>query len=181
MSVSLPLDIIKPIFQFQSIEDICSGIQVCKSWGNKLESEEVWQPHFHAKGLPMVKGINTKLNVVYGNLFRRTISGEMFKEWYGEVRNIPLMKKEKYECFVDKNDPFISKEDPQQKIHETFWIVIDPSHVYRPYHEGLYNKLCESTNPKDYPEKSKDEQEMKIPFTLENRYLLIKYLHPDRK
>ncbi len=171
------------IFQDEdlSLKDVCSGLQVCTSWNGYLDDKWIWKPLFDKAGLPMVKEIDTKFNVVFGNLFSRSLDYELFKKCYGEVRDISLMSKNAYDKLISKNDPFIPSEEPQKKICETSWLVIDPSHVYRPYDETLFNKLDESTNPEDKPEVSANGKEMKIPFTLRNRKLVIEHTYPNIK
>ncbi len=129
----------------------------------------------------MVEGMDTGLSSVYSKLFSRSLNYEFFKKCYGELRDIPLMSKKAYDKFVSENDPFIPSEDPQAKICETSWLVIDPSHIYRPNDGTLFNILDASTKPEDKPEMSADGKEMKIPFTLRNRKLVIEHTNPDKK
>ncbi len=178
-----PESIVK-IFQDEDLshKDVCRGHQVCKYWDVLLDDKWIWNPRrFNEAGLPMVEGIDTKLNVVFGNLFTRSLDYEFFKKCYGEVRNIGLMSKKAYDKLLMENDPFIPSEEPQQKICETSRLVIDPSHVHRPYDEKLFNKLNASTDPRDKPEVSPDGKEMEIPFTLRNRQLVIEHTNPGIK
>ncbi len=165
-----------------SNKDLCIGHQVCTDWNVLLGDKLVWNPRrFNKAGLPMVEDIDTKLNVVFGNLFTRSLDYELFKKCYGEVRNIGLMSKKAYDKLLTENDPFIPSEELQQKICATSWLVIDPSHVHRPYDETLFNELDASTDPRDKPKVSPDGKEMEIPFTLRNRKLVIEHTNPNTK
>ena len=59
--------------------------------------------------------------------------------------------------------------------------MIDPSYVYRPFEEELFNTLDESTDRRDKPEVIEGGKVMKIPFTVRNRKLLIEHTNPGKK
>jgi hypothetical protein len=185
MSITaLPNETIIQIFQDEDLshKDVCRGHQVCTAWNALLDDKWIWNPRrFNEAGLPMVEGIDTEFNVVFGNLFSRSPDYALLKECYGKVRDIPLMPKKAYDKFVGENDPFIPSKKPQAKICETSWLVIDPSHVYRPYDQMLFDKLNASTDPRDKPEVIADGKEMRIPFTLRNRKLVIEHTNPEKK
>jgi hypothetical protein len=170
-----PADAMRIIFALLSNQEIHSVFQVCKYWNQLVDCDEFWKSLFAKKGLPFVEGIDKDYKQIYITLSPKTISGEMFKECFGEVREIPLLAKEKYKMFVELNDPFIPASAPQQKIRRTFWIILNPSHVYRRYDEELYILLKASEFQEDQPEISKDGKEMKVPFTFRNQILLIEY------
>ncbi len=174
----LPSDIVRNIGLSLPDQGIYNALQVCKQWNEDLEANEFWGSLIPKRGLPLVEDIYTGHKTVYRNLFRRTMSGEMFKKYYGEVRDIPLLAKKVYEKFINAMDPF---NITQKKMCQTFWLMIDPSHVYRPYEEKLFNFLNASLNPEDTPEILEESKEMKVPFTLTNRIRMIEYLHPDKK
>ena len=185
MSITaLPNETIIQIFQDEDLshKDVCRGHRVCKEWNVLLDDKWIWNlSRFNEAGLPMVEGIDTEFNVVFGNLFSRSPDYALLKECYGKVRDIPLMPKKAYDKFVGENDPFIPSKKPQAKICETSWLVIDPSHVYRPYDQMLFDKLNASTDPRDKPEVIADGKEMRIPFTLRNRKLVIEHTNPEKK
>ncbi len=178
-NLALTEDLVRDISLLLPDQEVCNAARVCKSWNNALERDKFWELFLAKKGIPMVEDIDTGLKKVFLNLHSRTISGEMFAECYGEVRDIPRLAKERYKMFVEQMDPFIPKSFPQQKISRTFYLVINPSHVYRPYDEKLYKKLNASKNKEDKSELLTNGAEMKIPFTLRNRVLLIQY--PNHK
>ncbi len=185
MAIS-PISLLSPeniydIYEGLPKKEICRGTQVCKDWYQILGSIGIWKPFFKEAGLPLVEGMGTGFNAVYGNLFFRSLNYEFFKKCYGEVRDISSISIKAYDKFVSENDPFIPSEEPQQKICETSWLVIDPSHVYRPYDETLFNKLNASTDPQDKPEKIEDGKVMKVPFKLRNRKLVIEHTNPDKQ
>jgi hypothetical protein len=182
MSITaLTPEMVVQIFKDEDLshKDVCRGHRVCAAWNALLDCKGIWNPsRFNEAGLPMVEGIGSGYNVVFGNLFSRSLDYEFFKKCYGKVRDIPLMSKKAYDKFVSENDPFLPY---QVKICKTSWLVIDPSHVYRPYDETLFNILNASTAPEDKPQMSADGKEMKIPFTLRNRRLVIEHTNPDKK
>ncbi len=181
MTISLlPPECIYNIYEGLPKKEVCRGTQVCQGWYQTLGSVGIWKPFFKEAGLPLVEGMGTGLGSVYNNLFTRSLDYELFKKCYGEVRNIGLMSKKAYDKLLTENDPFIPSEEPQKKICETSRLVIDPSHVYRPYDETLFNKLNASTDPRDKPEMSADGKEMEIPFTLRNRKLVIEHTNPNK-
>ncbi len=173
-SAIFPADAMRIIFALLSNQEIHSVFQVCKHWNELVDCDEFWKYLFVKKGLPFVEGTDKDYKQIYITLSPKTISGEMFKECFGEVRDIPLLAKDKYKMFAELNDPFTSADVPQQKICRTFWIILNPSHVYRCYDKELYILLKASKFQEDQPE-NKDGEEMKIPFTLRNQILLIEY------
>ena len=181
---ALSREMIVTIFQDQDLssKDVARGHRVCKEWNELLGIPMIWnESRFNEAGLPKVEGIDTKLNVVFNNLFCRSLNYEWFKKWWGKVQDFGIMSKEAYDRFFTKNDPFIPSEGPQQKICETSWLVIDFSSVWRPYDETLFNRVNASTDLRDKAERSADGKEMKIPGTLRNRKLLIEHTHPGKR
>lgn len=100
----LPLEMVDSIFKDLSNKDVGKAHQVCKEWGEFLGnmSALIWNRiRFNEAGLPMVKGIDTKLNVVFNNLFTRSLDYEFFKKCHGEVRDIGVMSKEAYDMLFE--------------------------------------------------------------------------------
>ena len=169
---SIPPEIMCKIFEGLSTKEVCRGIQVCKEWGTQLESQWIWKPRFKEEGIPSVEGIDTKLNVVFGNLLslNLTFNGKL----YGEVENIPNIAKEKYDKAVREREPLgrIMIKPPR--------FIIDASHVRLPFDTDLYAKLNASNNGENKPKISKDGKKMKVPLTLRNRIKLHEHLYPPR-
>ncbi len=174
-------DIVKNIALHLPVQQLGAVSLVCRTWHRLVENDEFWIFLMTQKGLPFVEGIHDGYRKVFFNLYSRTISGEMIKECFGEVRDIPKLSQERYAFFLTEYDPFIPAPVPQQKIHRTFFLVINPAYVYRVYEKELFDKLDASEHQEDKPEICLSGKEMKIPLTARNRELLIKYLDPDCK
>ena len=127
-------DIVRNIVQFLPDQGVSNALRVCKQWNKDLEDDGFWGSLIPNRGLPFVQDIHTEFKTVYRNLFRRTMSGEMFKKYYGEVRDIPLLSKKIYEQFIRAMDPFITA---QKKMCETFWLMIDTWDLLASLHARL--------------------------------------------
>jgi hypothetical protein len=175
----LPKDVTGYVMQFVEFADICRSSEVCKLWNQALESNCIWIHQYEKNGIPRVAGQNRNLKNDFKILYPITLSGKTIQKYFGKIDGkLPHIDPKKFDALVNQDDPWESGT----KMHETFQVVVSPAYIIRPFDTLLVDLLTEKGDAAEIlpVTESNSTPEVKIPFGVKNRELLVRCLDTIR-
>lgn len=167
-------DLLKYGSSLLGLADFVHCSRVCRAWRTTMELPDIWLRMFNEEKIPCIQGRESTAYQDFCVMFPITYSQRKISCLGRFVGNVPVISKKAFDLLKHIKDPYEPLNEPEKKMRETFSVIVEPTHIDRPYDQALLKVLVkygdfDAKNPENYNPKT---QRLLIPYSLKNLRVL---------